>query len=151
MRFVADHMLGSLARWLRFLGFDTAYPDVLSDRELAEIAARENRILLTRDKELAKTVGDSVLYIKSTETDEQLNQVIMEYDLTISNELTRCSLCNTVLESVDKEDVKGKVPEKVFEIQNEFWECGQCNKYYWPGTHYKNIKEKLEKLKGKTR
>lgn len=150
MRFAADHMLGSLARWLRFLGFDTAYPDVLIDRELAEMARKENRILLTRDKELASARDISALYIKSTEIDEQLDQVISEYNLVIENELSRCSLCNTILVPVDKENVRDRVPEKVYEFQNEFWECRQCKKYYWPGTHYKNIKKKLEKLKGKT-
>jgi uncharacterized protein with PIN domain len=150
MRFIADHMLGSLARWLRFLGFDTAYPDVLSDKELAQLAEKDDRILLTRDKELAGTKRVSALYIHSTDTEEQLNQVITTYDLEIENELSRCSLCNTILESVAKENVKEKVPERVFEIQNEFWECRQCKKYYWPGTHYKNIKNKLEELKGKT-
>jgi len=151
MRFAADNMLGSLARWLRFLGFDTAYPGVLTDKELAEFAKKEDRILLTRDKELAKAKGISALYVESTDVDEQLEQVMMTYDLEIENELSRCSLCNTILVPVEKEGVKDKVPEKVFEIQNEFWECRQCKKYYWPGTHYKNIKNKLEKLKGKTR
>ncbi len=54
MKFLADNMLGSLARWLRFLGFDTAYPDVLTDKDLKELARQENRVLLTRDKELSK-------------------------------------------------------------------------------------------------
>ena len=151
MRFAADNMLGTLARWLRVLGFDTAYPGVLTDKGLAEFAKKEDRILLTRDKELAKAGGDFALYIHSTDVDEQLEQVILAYDLTIENELSRCSLCNTKLVPVDKETVKDGVPEKVFEIQDEFWECRRCKKYYWPGTHYKNIKEKLEKLKGKTR
>lgn len=150
MRFIADHMLGSLARWLRFLGFDTAYPDVLSDKALAELAVKEKRILLTRDRELASKKGISALFIQSTDINEQLGQVIVAYDLEIKNELSRCSLCNTTLISVNKEQVKDKVPERVYEIQNEFWECIQCQKYYWPGTHYKNIKNKLEDLKGKT-
>lgn len=150
MKLISDHMLGSLARWLRFLGFDTAYPDVLPDKELAELAAKEDRILLTRDKELASAKGVSALLIQSTDFDEQLKQVVTAYGLEIKNELSRCSLCNTLLVSVTKEMVKDKVPERVYEIQNEFWECTQCNKYYWPGTHYKNIKNKLEKLKGKT-
>ncbi len=150
MRFIADHMLGSLARWLRFLGFDTAYPDVLSDKELAQLAEKEDRILLTRDKELARTKGVSALLINSTDIDEQLSQVMAAYDLEIEDELSRCSLCNTNLIPIKKELVKDKVPERVFEIQNEFWECRQCKKYYWAGTHYKNIKIKLKELKGKT-
>ena len=150
MKFIADHMLGSLARWLRFLGFDTAYPEVLSDKELADLAAIEDRILLTRDKELANAKGASALLINGTDIDEQLSQVMDAYDLEIKDELSRCSLCNSILIPVKKEHVKGKVPERVYEFQNEFRECSQCKKYYWPGTHYKNIKNKLEDLKGKT-
>ncbi|MGC8936370.1 MAG: DUF5615 family PIN-like protein, partial [Candidatus Methanomethylicaceae archaeon] len=54
MRFVADAMLGRLARWLRLLGYDTAYDQTLDDEKLIEIAKRENRILLTRDGKLFK-------------------------------------------------------------------------------------------------
>lgn len=151
MKFLADHMLGSLARWLRFLGFDTAYPEVLSDKELEELAAAEDRVLLTRDKELANSKDVQALYIQSTDLDEQLMQVIMTYNLEITHELSRCSLCNTPLIQVNKNQVKDKVPERVYEWQNQFWECTHCNKYYWPGTHYINIKSKLAQLKGETR
>jgi uncharacterized protein with PIN domain len=151
MRFVADHMLGSLARWLRFLGFDTAYPDVLPDREIANLARRGNRVLLTRDRELARKKDIAALLIESTDTDEQLVQVLTEFNLEIKNELSRCSLCNTELSSICKEDVKDKIPERVYEIQDKFWECTHCKKYYWRGTHYENIQRKLEKLKGEAR
>jgi uncharacterized protein with PIN domain len=55
-----------------------------------------------------------------------------------------------MLVSVKKELVKDKVPEKVYEWQNEFWECQKCQKYYWQGTHFRGMKAKLEELKGKT-
>ncbi|UCF07703.1 MAG: Mut7-C RNAse domain-containing protein, partial [Thermoplasmata archaeon] len=145
-----DHMLGSLARWLRFLGFDTAYPQVLSDKELVEAAKREERILLTRDRDLAKRKGISALYIQSTELDKQLEQVISTFNLRIEEAFSRCSLCNSILTEVDKGSVKGRVPEKVYEWQDEFWRCEQCDKYYWQGTHYKNMEVKLKELEGKT-
>ncbi len=150
MKFLADHMLGSLAKWLRFFGFDTLYPKVLPDKELIALTKKEERILLTRDKDLANVKGIEALYIKSTDLEEQLIEVIARYNLKITNEFSRCSLCNSILIKVEKDQVKGKVPEKVFNWQDEYWECPECKKYYWQGTHFKGIKEKLEKLKRKT-
>jgi len=150
MKFLADHMLGSLAKWLRFFGFDTAYPQVLPDKELITIAKREERIVLTRDKDLANVKGIEALYMESTDLEEQLIEVITRFNLKITNEFSRCSLCNSILINVEKGQVKGKVPEKVYDWQDEYWECPKCKKYYWQGTHFKGIKEKLEKLKRKT-
>ncbi len=56
MKLLCDHMLGSLARWLRLMGYDTAYPEPGPDRDLIDRARKEGRILLTRDKELAEHV-----------------------------------------------------------------------------------------------
>ena len=38
MKLLCDQMLGSLARWLRFMGYDTAYPEPGPDRTLIERA-----------------------------------------------------------------------------------------------------------------
>jgi uncharacterized protein with PIN domain len=150
MRFCADHMLGSLARWLRFLGFDCAYPDVLPDKELVILVKKEDRTLLTRDRELAKSKHINALYIESTDLDEQLAQVIKNFKLKITNPFSRCSACNSILTEVGKSQVEGKVPEKVFSRQDEFWWCQKCDKYYWHGTHFQGIKSKIEQLERKT-
>lgn len=150
MRFLADHMLGSLARWLRFLGFNCAYPDVLPDKRLKELAQNEDRIILTRDKELSKAKDVKALYITSLELEEQLLQVISQYDLKSDNAFSRCSLCNSELIKIEKQHLKGKVPEKVYERQNEFWECKGCQKYYWKGTHFEKMVKTLKELEGKS-
>jgi uncharacterized protein with PIN domain len=54
LRFVADAMLGRLARWMRFLGFDTLYYRDISDSRLIRIAREQNRLILTRDTRLVK-------------------------------------------------------------------------------------------------
>lgn len=54
MKFVADHMLGRLAKWLRILGFDTLFLTDVPDEEILKKARGENRIILTRDRALAK-------------------------------------------------------------------------------------------------
>ena len=48
VRFVLDAHLGVLASYLRLLGFDALYRNDYHDPELAEISAREERVLLTR-------------------------------------------------------------------------------------------------------
>ena len=142
-------MLGSLARWLRFLGFDCAYPEVLPDKDLIDMAKKEERVVLTRDKDLAKIKDIKALYVESTDLDEQLIQILDTFDLKIENPLSRCSVCNSVLIDVSKRDVEGKVPEKVFAWRNEFFKCEKCQKYYWQGTHFKGIAEKIKMLERK--
>lgn len=152
MKFVADHMLGSLAKWLRFLGFDTAYPNVLEDENLIKISKEENRIILTRDSELCQRTGVHALLIESDDINEQIKQVLRIFKLKIdnSNAMSRCSVCNTVLKLVEKDVVKEKVPELVFNSHKEFWICPLCNKYYWQGSHWKKITDKIKELEKST-
>ncbi|RME40127.1 MAG: hypothetical protein D6793_00070, partial [Thermoflexia bacterium] len=76
MRFLADGMLGRLARWLRLLGYDTAYENHADDLELARRARAEGRILLTRDRALAARKGLRALLIESEDVQEQVRQVV---------------------------------------------------------------------------
>ncbi len=144
MQFVVDGMLGKLARWLRFIGYDVLYYSNISDIELANIAKSEKRLLITRDKELADKV--SGIYVHTTDTNEQIKFIIKTLNLQINNSLLRCSVCNTMIKEVDREDVKFKVPENVYNMQNKFWYCECCKRIYWPGTHYEKILAKLKEL-----
>ena len=120
------------------------------DKELAKLAKRENRILLTRDKDLAGVKDLEALYIQSTDLDEQLIQVITRFDLEVTEAFSRCAQCNFTLIKVEKARVKNRIPEKVYERQKEFWKCQKCDKYYWQGTHFQGIKRKIEELERKT-
>src|SRR5436309_3183374 len=51
-RFVADVMVGRLAKWLRIAGFDVLYSNRFADDELVSLSLREGRILLSRDTRL---------------------------------------------------------------------------------------------------
>ena len=150
MKLICDHMLGSLAKWLRIFGFDTLYPDMTTDDDkVLNIAKTENRLLISRDKELiirGKKIKLEVLEIQITDLDKQLAQVLTHISLDNTQVLTRCTLCNTPLISVEKKETKNHVPPKVFETRDQFWYCSICNKYYWMGTHYENMIEKINKL-----
>ena len=144
--FICDHMLGSLARWLRLLGYDTVYPGPIDDREAAAKAYDEGRVLLTRDKDLAARVKGA-FYVGSDDLDEQMGAVTARFHLEISNPLSRCSVCNAEIVEVDREKVRDLVPPKVFEIQSKFWRCPSCSRVYWRGTHWEEMTGRIKRLK----
>lgn len=150
MKILCDHMLGSLATWLRILGFDTLYPtNEMNDEEILQIAAQEQRLIISRDKQLiarGKKRTIPVLELQTTSLDEQLEIVVRTIPIEPSQILTRCTLCNTPLLSVEKSEVTDRVPPKVLESQKDFWYCPHCNKYYWTGTHYQNMMQKIMRL-----
>lgn len=146
MKFVCDHMLGTLAKWLRLLGFDVIYPGPVADSEIRDAAAQEDRLVITRDKELASTTKARTLYIESDVLEEQLKFVLSELDLKVTDPMSRCSVCNSLVDRVDKSSVEGKVPEGVFDRQEDFWFCSECDKYYWQGSHWEKIAKTIEEL-----
>jgi uncharacterized protein with PIN domain len=145
MRFIADTMLGTLARWLRILGFDTLYVKNLEDNEIVLLAKEESRILLSRDRELCARVPGSIL-VDDIVLESQIRQVLALHTVNPEEILTRCLECNSVLANVPKENVSGRVPEHAYETHEEFWECCGCDKIYWKGTHFRRMKAEVERL-----
>jgi len=148
MNFLCDHMLGTLAKWLRFLGYDTMYPGPLDDGELKALAERETRVLLTRDKQLSGRVSDS-LYVDSDDLDAQFAQVVRAFSLNSESAMSRCSVCNELIEWVPKERAKGRVPEGVYSRQREFWFCRKCGRFYWQGSHFDAMWAKFREIEAK--
>lgn len=147
MKFLCDEMLGKLAKWLRIIGYDVLYLKNMEDEKIIENAMKEGRILLTRDKKLAEKYKNS-LYIEEKDIDSQIKRVVEAFKISMEEEnfLSRCTICNVEIEKIEKEKVKGKVPENVFENMSEFWICKNCGRIYWAGTHWKNMKEKIDKI-----
>jgi len=148
VKFLCDHMLGTLAKWLRFLGNDVVYPSPIDDNELIAMASREDRTLLTRDRELSGRMAGSV-FIASDDLEAQVLQVVQRFDLPADLAMTRCSLCNGALRQVPKADVQGKVPEGVYERQPEFWRCDTCGHLYWRGSHWSSMDARLREIRAK--
>jgi hypothetical protein len=142
--FIVDNMLGSLARWLRMLGYDSKYDRSISDNEIALIAEAEGRKVLTRDKKLAERADG--FYVQSTSLDEQLAIVAKEFSLHYRPDRMRCSVCNGNLQKVEAELVRSGVPEKSMENATEFWRCDSCRKVYWDGTHWTGILDRFDRL-----
>jgi uncharacterized protein with PIN domain len=147
MNFLADNMLGSLAKWLRILGYDVTYPPGADDNELVRLARAEGRILLTRDTGLARRRGLTVLLIESESLEDQVRQVIEQMGLVVDRPFSRCPVCNTPLRRVDKDTVRERVPPYVFQTQDNFSLCPHCDKIYWQGTHWARMQKKITSLR----
>ncbi len=146
-RCLADCMLGTLAKRLRFIGIDTLYFNHIEDAALVELAVREKRIILTRDRNLVKRKAASRhILIETDDLDEQVEAVldVLRVEAGKNTFPSRCIDCNYVLLERGKQDVIGKVPPFVFLKHRKFQYCPGCNKYYWRGTHWKNMEENRE-------
>lgn len=148
MKFIADAMLGRLARWLRFLGFDTLYSPDITDSKLIMLAREQDRFILTRDTRLIKVRGlKDYLLIKANNSFTQLLEVIDALKLKQFYPLSRCVKCNGQLAGIsDKAEIKDLVPEYIFLNFNVFLRCLDCGKIYWEGTHPRRFKEKLGEI-----
>jgi hypothetical protein len=153
IKFIADEMLGKLAKWLRTIGYDTVYyNDGGADSGLVQRSLEEDRIILTRDTRLVeRKLARNYVLIKSDNVWEQFEQVVKELALDTKSRLfTRCLICNKELMSVDKTSVRDLVPVYTYQTQNEFYKCPDCKRVYWPGTHKDSMVELINNLDKET-
>lgn len=146
VRFVADAHLGGLAHLLRMAGFDTLYDNHFLDGEIATIAARDGRIVLTRDRELLKrreiTHG---CYVRALKSPQQLREIFDRLDLARSvRPFTLCLYCNTPLRAIDKALVQERIPPAVRVLHTHFSTCEACQRVYWKGSHWRRMRALLD-------
>jgi uncharacterized protein with PIN domain len=141
-------MVGKLARWLRLLGYDTIYWPQLSPDGVLREARRQQRTILTRDTRIPRRKdAPSFVFIESDRFREQLRQVVTELQLDPTARLcTRCSECNTPLQPIAKTELRDRVPEYVWQTQQEFVMCPECQRVYWGATHKDHVLEELRRL-----
>ena len=159
MKFLADGMLGKLARWLRILGYDVIYSVQFNDAELLELVKKDERVLLTKDLELYKraiTRGVDAYYVEGKIESERLAEVAKRYSLQLTIDMIKsyCPVCNTKIAVTPKEHLQGELKKNTFTFYDEFWKCPNCGQIYWQGAHWAQINKtlsqarlKLEKLK----
>ena len=149
-RFIADAMLGRLARWLRILGYDTAWEEHISDEAVVRRALEEERIILTRDRALPSEwwVSD-ITVIRSNEPLAQLAEIAPRFELgRAARPFTRCSRCNAELVAVDRAGARGRVPPRVLGEFARFQGCPGCGRVYWEGSHVARMRGVLERAVG---
>lgn len=136
MIFIADTMLGRLAKRMRLLGFDVLYDPAMADNDILRLALEQGRVILTRDTGLAsRPLARNHLLIRSDHGDDQLDQVLAAFPLPDAGPLTRCSLCNAPLMSIRREEIRDRVPPYVYERYDGFLHCTKCERIYWKGSH----------------
>jgi hypothetical protein len=146
MRFIADAMLGTLAKWLRIMGYDTLFDPDKDDHQIVRQARAESRVLLTRDRELARRRGVQILFVTGEHLDDQVVQVIAEFDLEPDPALSRCSICNEQLQEIEPDVAQARVPAYVARSHETFKACPACRRIYWRGTHWQQMDGKLARM-----
>ncbi len=153
-RWLADEMVGRLARYLRFVGCDTAYVRGLLDDEVLARAEREDRILLTRDRELARRAGRVVL-LTSPRLADQWKQVRSAVPTTPGAvAFVRCTVCNGLLVSYtaggNRPDPDGVPWDRVAQGLR-LYQCSECGHLYWEGSHTARVRQQIANWSGETR
>jgi uncharacterized protein len=149
-RFIADAHLGQLAKNLRMLGFDVLYRNDYSDAEVARIAASEDRIVLTRDRDLL--IRKEIVrgcYLHAVSCEAQMAEVFTRFDLVQSaRAFSRCLTCNGLLRVVEKEAVAHRVPQHSRQFYERFYECQACAQIYWNGSHVASMRLRVARMLG---
>lgn len=146
-KFLLAENLGKLAKWLRFLGYDAALYRKISLDNMIRIANKDNRIILTRSKKVAKNKRKfKRILIKSENHSEQLRELknIIRFDGNYI--FSRCSECNRLLENIASEKIKNMIPVYIYQTQKKFKVCRFCGKIYWEGSHVKNMLAELKAI-----
>ncbi|MDP8903453.1 MAG: Mut7-C RNAse domain-containing protein [Thermoproteota archaeon] len=166
--FLADAMLGNIARKLRIFGFDTLYMAQAHDDEILRTGIKQDRVILTADKELFKRIvkvgARGVLVSAGASELEDLVHILTENGITsigMNGVGSRCSVCNGHLEERTSDQVKNDdgcnnnnnndviVPDKVIACHKQFFQCIACGKIYWEGDHLKRIRALVRNLDAK--
>lgn len=172
--FVADAMLGNIARKLRIFGFDTVYSAQVHDDEILKIGIEQDRVILTADKELFKRIvrvgARGVLVSNGASEFEALVHILMKNGITsvgMNGIGSLCSVCNGHLKQRTSDQVKNDdgdncnninninnndgviVPDKVIACHNQFFQCISCGKIYWEGGHVKRIRDLVQNIDAK--
>jgi len=150
MKVLLTRELGRLAKWLRILGIDAGYFSEENTSSLIIQALKDDRMILTRNHRIPQARGMKVVLINSERIKEQITEALgalgIKPDLKMM--FTRCIICNEELVYIEKEKIRERVPEYVFNTQKDFINCPKCNRIYWQGTHWGNVTKTLEEIIG---
>lgn len=106
--FLVDRMLGTLCRYLRFMGYDAesacsmAEGNPREDTLLIRSAERKGRILLTRDRELARRAGAGAVLVAGDDVIDQIRALVNLGLIEPELRLNRCSMQRTPPASTER-------------------------------------------------
>lgn len=145
--FICDRQLGRLSRFLRLFGFDTLYRNDFTHETIISFSHKEKRLILTRDRALLRYKSLKRGYwVRSTDPKKQIEEVITRFQLeNLICPFSRCLQCNGCIVPVEKEEVLGCLKEKTRTYFDVFYQCQDCKKIFWKGSHYQNMLQKYKK------
>ncbi|WP_193165934.1 Mut7-C RNAse domain-containing protein [Microbulbifer hainanensis] len=148
-RFVLDCHLGRLARYLRLLGFDTLFRTDYDDDTLLRISIDEQRILLSRDRGLLKRRQlQRGYFVRATKPRLQIAEVVERLQLQPAmRPFSRCIACNGHLQPVSREQVLDRLPARTRQYFDSFYQCSDCLRVYWKGSHYDRMQSLVQSLR----
>jgi uncharacterized protein with PIN domain len=120
-------MLGSVARKLRFFGFDTLYieqPSVYD--EIIRAGINQDRFILTCDKDMYRRIvkaGAKGILLKGLDDLEDISQTFLSYGILLGPCIdvnSRCSMCNGSLVMRTHAEIRGRINPKVIKWQKRF-------------------------------
>jgi len=147
--FIVDVNLGKLVKLLRMCGFDAIYSNKYTDHNIAELAEKEDRIVLTRDRRLLRQrIIIHGYWLRSIDPDQQIYEVLKRFDLfSIVKPFNICLECNGLIKPVEKDEILNQLEPKTIQYFDEFYQCQNCKKIYWKGSHYEHMSKFLDNIK----
>jgi uncharacterized protein with PIN domain len=148
IKFLCDHMLSRLGKWLRVAGHDTEIIlTSISDREVLNRALATHRQLITRDRHFLemKAAIPLLIYLKANDFDACMQELNQKMKINwLYAPFTRCLTCNSLLEKADSPERLQQIPLHISQKKNEFWYCPFCHHFFWEGSHTERMLHQLQ-------
>jgi uncharacterized protein with PIN domain len=145
MRFLCDAMLSGLSRWLRACGYASAFAGGIDDGELVARARTSGDVLLSSDaplfcrRAIARGEVTALFVPRHARPTTQAAHVLAAFELEVRT--PRCMACGGALAQVPRESAESRVPPRVRTLDTPFFECTECARMYWHGTHWARIEQ----------
>lgn len=146
--FIVDINVGKLARLLRMSGIDTVYDPQWQEKDIAEMAAADRRILLSRNRDLLRR--KCILWghlVRAEQPEKQLAEVMTLFGLRDAIQpFSRCLQCNALLQPVGKSTILHRLEPLTRKYYRKFHVCPDCEQIFWRGSHHKRMEELIERV-----
>lgn len=128
-KFLADSMVGDVAKNMRILGYDTEYYPNMTQNDTLWYAKTTGRIILTKNQKLCRRAKNvDIIYAATGHGIMKKVVTTLNISTDVTVDRARCSICNGKQRGVD----------------GEKWQCVSCGKVYWDGTHIAHMRRTAE-------
>ena len=146
-------MLGSVARKLRFFGYDTWYTKSKPDLEIVLLGIKYRKVILTCDNDMYKRalkLRARAILLDGLGDLENIARTFFSYGTLLSTFMhvrPRCPACNGRTVKVSRSCLEEQILS--FPVNSQFFRCWKCNKIYWEGSHYRSLKALSKRIDGR--